>query len=221
MPPLLTARNLPQTLLLTALFLLIVAATTMLACGPAAQPGPAADGALPAAPDNDGSNTPATTIEESNDNPASYPEISAEAETSGNSGNSQETYPTNPPPPPLPTLRYPNLEHNLDKLAIEADESQGPGGQSDTSQTDPEVMVVIWLSTNPDDPETKTLANWLKSQGIPQDYFAVGGLIGQDGSVVYATVPARLLGPISQLEAVVVIRDASGHVAKPAGEFAE
>ena len=221
MPPLLTARNLPQTLLLIALFLLIAVATTLLACGPVAQPAPAADVALPAAPDNDGSNTPAANIEESTDNPASYPEISAGTESSENSGNSQETYPTNPPPPPLPTLRYPNLEHKLDKLAIEADESQGPGGQSDTGQTNPEIMVVVWLSTHPDDAETKTLTEWLKTQGVTQDRFTVGGLIGQPGSVIYATVPAHLLGPISQFEGVVTIHDASGQIAKPAGQFAE
>ena len=61
MPPLLTARNLPQTLLLTALFLLIVVATTMLACEPVAQPAPAADGALPAAQQSDGGDGPTET----------------------------------------------------------------------------------------------------------------------------------------------------------------
>ena len=45
-----TARPGPQTLLLTALALLIVAATIMLACGPAAQPSPDAGDTLPAAP---------------------------------------------------------------------------------------------------------------------------------------------------------------------------
>ena len=61
MPPLLTVRNLPQTLLLTALFLLIVVATTMLACGPVAQPAPAADGALSAAQQWDGGDEPTET----------------------------------------------------------------------------------------------------------------------------------------------------------------
>ena len=49
MPALLTARNLPQTLLLTALFLMVAVATALLACGPVAQPTPGDDGALPAA----------------------------------------------------------------------------------------------------------------------------------------------------------------------------
>ena len=49
MPALLTARNLPQTLLLTALFLMVAVTTALLACGPVAQPAPVDDGALPAA----------------------------------------------------------------------------------------------------------------------------------------------------------------------------
>lgn len=70
MPPLLAARNLPQTLLLTALFLLIVVATTMLACGPVEQPAPAADGALPAAQQSDGGDElPETPMETPTDAP--------------------------------------------------------------------------------------------------------------------------------------------------------
>lgn len=61
MPLPLTGRNLTQTLLLTALFLLIAVATTLLACGPAEQPGPAADGALPAAQQSDGGDEPTET----------------------------------------------------------------------------------------------------------------------------------------------------------------
>lgn len=53
----LTARGLPQTILLAALFLLIVVATTLLACGPAAQTVPADDVALPAAPVGGGDET--------------------------------------------------------------------------------------------------------------------------------------------------------------------
>ena len=68
----LTARHWPQTLLLTALFLLIAVATTLLACGPAAQPAPADDGALPAAQVSGGGETPgkaAETTEEPNTEP--------------------------------------------------------------------------------------------------------------------------------------------------------
>ena len=50
LPTLLTARPGPQTLLLTALALLIAAATIMLACGPVAQPIPEGGDTLAAAP---------------------------------------------------------------------------------------------------------------------------------------------------------------------------
>ena len=50
----LTARPWPHPLLLTALFLLVMAAATMLACGPVAQPAPADGNVFPAAqPDGD------------------------------------------------------------------------------------------------------------------------------------------------------------------------
>ena len=59
----LTARDLPQTILLAALFLLIAVATTLLACGPAAQTVPADDAALPAAPVGGGGETMAEAAE--------------------------------------------------------------------------------------------------------------------------------------------------------------
>ena len=55
LPPMLTAHPGPQTLLLTALALLIAAATIMLACGPVAQPIPDAGDTLAAAPQAAGS----------------------------------------------------------------------------------------------------------------------------------------------------------------------
>ena len=53
-PPMLTARPWPQTLLLTALTLLIVAATIMLACGPEVQPIPIEGDTRPEAPQAEG-----------------------------------------------------------------------------------------------------------------------------------------------------------------------
>ena len=53
----LTARNLSQIILLAALFILIVVATILLACGPAAQTVPADDVALPAPPVGSGGET--------------------------------------------------------------------------------------------------------------------------------------------------------------------
>ena len=54
LPPMLPTRPWPQTLLLTALTLLIAAATIMLACGPAAQPAPDAGDTFTAAPPVEG-----------------------------------------------------------------------------------------------------------------------------------------------------------------------
>ena len=59
MPP--THRPWPQTLLLTALALLIAAATIMLACGPAAQPIPEGGNDLPTA-ESTATPTPVPTV---------------------------------------------------------------------------------------------------------------------------------------------------------------
>ena len=65
MPALLTARNLTQTLLLTALFLMVAVTTALLACGPVAQSVPADDVALPAAQVNGGGEPTAEPAEQS------------------------------------------------------------------------------------------------------------------------------------------------------------
>ena len=197
MPPLLTARNLPQTLLLTILFLLIAAAA-LLACGPATQPA------------ND-----ATSPQQQDSGEA---EPTAEPEGTDNAGSpTDSTYDPNyfPTPPPRPTRKYPNLgDRNLDKLAIEADEAQGPGGQSDSS---PKVRVEIWTSTNPDHETTRNLVTWLKAQGILADYITVAGRTEGygDGSFISVTVPTHLLGPLSQREGVLKVYDITGRVGHP------
>ena len=197
----LTARNLPQTRLLTVLFLLIAVAITLLACGPAAQPAPANDAMSPPAQDGGGVE-PLAEPEDDTDTPTGEPEG---AEGAGSPTDS--TYDPNyiPPLPPLPTLKYPNLvDRNLDKLAVEADEAQGASGQSDPS---PEVAIVVWTTTNPDNEITVNLVTWMKAQGIPADYIAVGGRTEGygDGSFIYVTVPTHLLGPLSQREGVTKI----------------
>ena len=197
----LTARNLPQTLLVTVRFLLIAVAITLLACGPAAQTAPADDVILPPAQDSGGVEPTAEPVDDT-DTPTAEPQ---DADNTGSPIDS--TYDPNyiPPPPPLPTLKYPNLvDRNLDKLAVESDEAQVTSGQSDPS---PEVAVVVWTSTNPDDEITENLVTWLKAQGIPEDYIAVGGRTEGygDGSFIYVTVPTHLLGPLSQREGVTKI----------------
>ena len=119
---LLTARNRPQTLLLAALFLLITAAATMLACGPVAQPAPADGNAVPPAQQEGGDN----------------------AEESGDADP--------PPPPTVPTPSYPKIKYGLQYEVVEFEEAQdaasGPSGQSDSAPEDTAVFVRILLSGN-------------------------------------------------------------------------
>ena len=200
LPLLLPTRPGPQTLLLTALALLIAAATIMLACGPAAQPAP--DGGmatLPAGP---------TAI------PTPEPNIGTDELDAGdgtqNSGSIGPIDWPPPPPPPAPTLKYPNLEHKLDKLAIEADNAAGGGGgQSDTT-----VEVVIWTSANSDNAVTKALVEWLKARGISSLLYGRNEGFG-DGSFVEARLPTRLLGAVSTQEGVTKVVDASYQRPRP------
>lgn len=206
----LTARNLPRTLLLTVRFLLVAVAITLLACGPAAQTAPANDAMSPPAQDS-GSGEP--TAEPEDD--TSTPTPTAEPEGTGSAGSPTDSTYDPYYIPPRPTRKYPNLgDHSLDKLAIEADEAQGPGGQSDSS---PEVRVEIWTSTNPDNEITENLVTWLKAQGIPADYITVAGRTEGygDGSFISVTVPTHLLGPLSQREGVTQVLDITGRVAHP------
>ena len=179
----------PQSRLLTTLALLIAAAALMLACGPVDQPIPVDGEDLPAA---EPTNTP--TIE---------PNIGTdELEAGDGTQNSGNFGPMDmPPPPPIPTLKYPNLEHTLDELAIAAEDADGlAGGQSDAA-ADNFVRVSIWMDTNPDAAATKALVEWLKARGISSSVH--GRLEGYgDGSFIYASVPAYLLGALSQQEGV-------------------
>lgn len=189
MPPMLPARPGPQTRLLTALALLLAAAALMLACGPVDQPIPVDGEDLPAA-------QPTAT-------PPPKPNIGTDELDAGDgTQNSGNFGPMDiPPPPPIPTLKYPNLEHTLDELAIAEEDAAGlAGGQSDAA-ADNFVAVSIWMDTNPDDAATKALVEWLKARGISSS--VDGRLPGYgDGSFIYASVPARLLGALSQQEGV-------------------
>lgn len=203
---LLTARNLPQTLLLPVLLILMVVAAALLACGPVAQPAPANDAPSPPAQDSGGVE-PTAEPEDDTDTPTAEPEDADSAGSPIDSPYDPNYFPT---PPPHPTRKYPNLaDRDLDKLAIEADEAQGPSGQSDPS---PEVAIVVWTTTNPDNEKTVNLVTWLKAQGIPADYIKVGGRTEGygDGSFIYTTVPTHLLGPLSQREGVLQIVNQTG-----------
>ena len=211
---LLTARNLPQTRLLSTILMLMAVVATLLACGPVAQPAPADDAMSPPAQDGGGVE-PTAEPEDDTDTPTVEPE---DADSAGSPIDSPYDPNYIPPPPPLPTLKYPNLvDRKLDKLAVEADEAQVPDGQSDSS---PEVRVEIWTSTNPDHEITTNLVTWLKAQGIPADYIGVSGRTEGygDGSFISVTVPTHLLGPLSQREGVTQVLDITGRVAHPASQ---
>lgn len=186
MPPLLTARNWPQTLPLAARLLLIAVAATLLACRPAAQPVPVDDAALP----------PTQQI-----------------------GGADSTYDPNyiPPLPPRPTLKYPNLDHNLDTLAVEADAAQADGSHSCTGPASPGVRVRIWMSNNAEDAKTRDLVKWLETQGIPPDYIDVRDWSYDEvgSNIGVSSLPTRLLGPVTQREGVTEVKDASNEILPP------
>ena len=220
LPPMLPTRPWPQTLLLIALALLIAAATIMLACGPVAQPAPEEGDTFTAAPPvAGGSEEPeaeptATPTVEPTDTPTPEPNIGTDdlhtGEGTQNSGNFGPIDWPPPPPPPAPTLKYPNLEHKLDKLAIESDNAGGGvGGQSGTT-----IEVVIWTSTNPDAAVTKALVEWLKARGISSSLYGRNEGFG-DGSFVQCFLPTRLLGAVSTQEGVIKVEDASYQRPRP------
>ena len=174
---LLTART--QTLLLTALFLLITAAAAMLACGPVAQPAPAEGNVLPAA-----QQLPV-------DVPTALPSAQQEGEAAD---------PTEPPFPPEVTLTYPKIRNSLHFEVVEFEEAQdaasGPSGQSDSAPEDTAVFVEIFLSGN-----KAEVAAWLRSKGITPEHADDPAISGLD-----AHVPLSLLGELSQQDGVTGIQ---------------
>ena len=192
LPLLLTARPGPQTLLLTALALLIAAATIMLACGPVAQPIPEEGDTLAAAqPARDGGDTlPAAT-----DGPITLPPAQQEGDSTGESGD--ETPTEMPLPPPVPTYTYPGIrDSGLQQEVVEFEEARdaasGPSGQSDAAPEDTVVFVRILLSSNKSE-----VAAWLRSKGITPLYAE-----DADYPHLAAEVPLSLLGELSEQDGI-------------------
>ncbi len=184
-PPMLPIRQWPQTLLLTALSLLIAAATIMLACGPAAQPAPAAEpnirvAADPAAP----TATPPPTL---------VPTVCVQWEST------EERIEYCFTPEPETTPKYPNLsDHRLVELVEKFEKAQqsasGAAGQS-TEQTTSLIEVRIELLSSD---KVDALAAWLESQGV-------SGI--DKGEVdIHTWVPVSLLGPMSERDGVRNVR---------------
>ena len=187
-PPTLPTRHWPQTLLLTALALLIAAATIMLACEPAAQPAPfdgddfsaaqpVASGIedTPAAETGEPTATP--TVETTN-TPTPYPTLCIampeEYQDLTELGeNHVRRYGflyycfVETPLPPLPTPKYPHLGDQLSRYAQEAEAAQAEAkqaaGASGASEVDiPLVYLHIVLADN-----TEEVVAWLQRNGIP------------------------------------------------------
>ena len=179
----------PQTLLLTALALLIVAATIMLACGPAAQQ-LADSGEDPAA-------EPTAT-------PTPVPTVCLQG--TDWDGTKFEHCIT-PMPPKTP--KYPNLSGDLEDRLVEFEEAQdaasqaaGPNG---SAVDDPVINVEVFFST----PNTSAVALWLRSKGVmPVDlekeletYFV------EDVGYIGGAIPLSLLGELSRQKGVVEVRE--------------
>ena len=232
MPPMPSSRHpWPQTLLLTALFLLIAAATIMLACEPAA-PASVDRDALPMAQPVDGAvNTPAAetgeptatpTVEPTN-TPTPYPTLCIampeEYQDLTELGeNHVRRYGflyycfVETPLPPIPTPKYPHLGDQLSRYAQEAEAAQAAGSSGSSAPEIPLVYLRIDLAAN-----TEEVVTWLQRNGVPLSEDWVEGDRGYIGAYrvdwelgddfIYAFVPASLLVALSQQEGVTYMED--------------
>ena len=190
-PPLLPTRPGPQTLLLTALALLIVVATIMLACGPVAQPSPDAGDTLAAAPQaEDGGEEAAAEPEE----PTATPTVEPTDTPAPNSTVCVSLPPEYQATPelaegdirvdgiayqcfvvtPTPTPKYPELgeltwiaaageEAEAQRAASQAAGASGASGASGQAEIEiPIAYVVITTTSN-----TADVVAWLQSKGLP------------------------------------------------------
>ena len=223
-PPMLpTRRQWPQTLLLTALALLIAAATIMLACEPAA-PAPADGEALPMAQQVDGAgDTPASetgeptatpTVEPAN-TPTPYPTLCIDMPEEyqdptelGENHVRRDGFLYYCFVPPIATPKYPVLGDRPSRSAQAA--------QAGAAIEIPVVYLRIDLADN-----TEEVLSWLQRNGVPLPVDRVEGDRGyiadyavdweRGDDFIYAWVPASLLVAISQQEGVIYMEDV-GHL---------
>ena len=184
MPPMLpTRRQGPQTLLLTALALLIAAATLMLACGPAAPPIPDEGDTRPAA------ESPAT--------PTPAPTVCLQGEIDG------EWFEHCITPMPPKTPKYPNLSGNLHDQVEEFEKAQDAA--SGVAAEDSAVGVEVFFST----PNTYAVALWLRSKGVLPFEFdrEASTYFVEDVGYIGGVIPLSLLAELSQQKGVVEVRE--------------
>ena len=199
-----TRRPWPQTLLLTALALLIAAATIMLACGPAAPPIPEEGDTFTAAPQVEGGSE--EPEEEPTATPTPVPTVCLQGEIDG------ERFEHCITPFPPKTPKYPNLSGNLQDQVEEFEEAQdardaasGASGQSGSATEDSLVDVEVLFSS----PNTDAAAAWLRSKGVlpfevdreASTYFV------EDVGYIGGVIPVSLMGELSRQEGVVEVRE--------------
>ena len=188
LPPMLTARPGPQTLLLTALALLIAVATIMLACGPVAQPLPDAGDTLAAAPQaEDGGEEPAAEPEE----PTATPTVEPTDTPVPNSTECVSLSPKYQDTPelaegqlridgiayqcfvvtPTPTPKYPELgQYNWiavagEEAAAQRDASQAGGASGQSEVEIPAVWIRVTFSNQA---SADAAFTWLQNKGVPR-----------------------------------------------------
>ena len=206
----LTARPGMQTLLLTALALLIAVATIMLACGPAAQPLPDAGDTLAAAPQAEGGGEEpeepaaepeeptATPTVEPTDTPTPYPtqcivmprdlQHLEEAELKDGQirrvrrdGLLMQCEVVTPTPSP-PTPKYPQLGEQLSRYAVEAEEIQSDAAQAGgaSGSSGTEIPLVYLYVVL--SANTEEVVAWLQRNGVPLSEDWVEGDSGYIGA---------------------------------------
>ena len=230
MPPLMlpTRRQWPQTLLLTALALLIAAATIMLACNPTIPPVPAGEDTFSAAQQVASGEEPAadptaTPPVEPTNTPTPYPTLCiAMPEEYQDLTELGENHVrrhgflyycfVETPLPPIPTPKYPHLGDQLSRYAQEAEVAQAAGESGAATPEIPLVYLHIVLAAN-----TEEVVAWLQRNGIPlsEDWvegdrgyieaYRVDWEFGDD--FIYAFVPATLLVALSQQEGITYMED--------------
>ena len=219
MPPMLlpTRRQWPQTLLLTALALLIAAATIMLACNQSIPPVPAGEDTFSAAsPAASGiEDTPAAATEEPTNTPTPYPTLCVtipegyqDPTELGENHVRRDGFLYYCFVPPIATPKYPVLGDRPSRSAQAA--------QAGAAIEIPVVYLRIDLSDN-----TEEVLSWLQRNGVPLPEDRVEGDRGyiagyavdweRGDDFIYAWVPASLLVAISQQEGVIYMEDV-GHL---------
>ena len=217
-PPTLPTRPWPQTLLLTALALLIAAATIMLACNPTIPPVPAGEDTFSAAQQVASGEEPAadptaTPPVEPTNTPTPYPTLCVtegyqDLTELGENHVRRDGFLYYCFVPPISTPKYPVLGDWPSRLAQAA--------QAGAAIEIPVVYLRIDLSDN-----TEEVLSWLQRNGVPMPEDRVEGDRGyiagyavdreRGDDFIYAWVPASLLVAISQQEGVIYMEDV-GHL---------